>query len=550
LEIKRFYLIIFCLFFFNISHSMYEPSAPPPPNSYFNSGAYADPVYYVLPDVQTACGISNKELSYVFNREQYVTGPGIVSFLKQNGYDLDILRQHCKRETFILPRIAAIGSGGSLRATIYFAGGMAGAQATGLLNTFLYTATLSGSTWCMGTLMARNISPLDFLPILKDRVKHNIFDIFVMNIRDIANKLYEKWKKRKTISTADIWGAIILDRLLGDLGGEYAQDISFSSVRSMLEASSSYAWPYPLFSLSVAPHDKNKRIKNKQEYKWMCVHPYSVESQFLGGRIDTQEFSSCFDDGKCVELLEEENLATFLGLFGSAYCFSLGDILKLIAESIGDYKFWLELKKIIDKYHLYQGRFLSAKFPNFTYNMQGLPFAQWPKIETQDCGYDFNNPFPPVLSLRDPKTKKIISRNVDMVIDFDASSDAADKGYPEMQYAQMYCKEHEIPFPDIKKPNLKESTSRVIIFDKRVKNNTPVPTVIGIPNVHKFSTLKLDYNDLEFDLLAGGAHETVNNNSKVIAGAIYRKIKDLNGIKSKNEASLGALSNRFGEMKI
>ncbi|MCF7899503.1 hypothetical protein K9L05_02535, partial [Candidatus Babeliales bacterium] len=369
---------------------------------------YNFPQFYLPKPVQSADQLSLEEISYTFYRKNNVTDIGIRNFLEKFGYSIP---EHAN-----LPNIALIASGGSYRAMLCFLGFMVAAQQTELLRIFLYIATLSGSTWTLANMLARNISPLDLCPILKERVSNNLFDISTMNVISIAKKLCTKWRFRpdfKDHCAADLWGAVITDRIMSDIGPDVAQNTTFATIRSILDNSQNYAWPFPLFSASITPHE---RQVNNLDYESIEFSPYFVSSDFLRGRIDMQEFASPFSGGVCQTLLPEENLATFLGLFGSAYSFSLGDILQLIAQYIGDKEVWKEFKKIIDEYHLFEERFLPANFNNYTYNMQNLPFGYLEKITLQDGGHSgVNLPFSIALK---PE------RDVDIIFACDASGDA------------------------------------------------------------------------------------------------------------------------------
>ncbi|MFA5075327.1 MAG: hypothetical protein WC436_04460 [Candidatus Babeliales bacterium] len=472
--------------------------------------SYGFPQVYLPRPVQPADQLSLEEISYIFNRKYNVTDINIKNFLKKFGYQIP--------EQAKLPNLAFIASGGSYRAMLCFLGFMIAAQQTELLNTALYIATLSGSTWSMLNMLARNMLPIDLCPILKERVSNDLFDISTMNIMSIVKKLYEKWQSRtdfKDHCSADVWGALVTDRLMSDIGPDIAQNTTFASIRSILDNSKNYAWPFPLFSATIAPHEK--RVNNF-DYEWIEFSPYTVLSDFLGGRIDMQEFSSPFYSGLCQSLLPEENLATFVGLFGSAYSFSLGDLLKQIAEHIGDEDLWREFKKIIDEYHLFEERFLPALFNNYTYGMQYVSFGYLEKIILQDGGYDFNLPFPIAL-----KTQ----RNTDIIIACDASSDVGGPDYKEMDYAARYFREKNKPFPDITRP--KKISDNMTIFNKRVDPAVPVPTVIYFANPNnEFSTLKFQYSEDEFNQIVGGMATEVNNNIRAIAQIIYEKIIETN----------------------
>ena len=166
----------------------------------------------------------------------------------------------------------------------------------------------------------------NFKEIVKERVAQSFWNILTLNWYNILDKLEKKHKEYGHFEPADIWGALLTDRLLGDLPSK-EQNFTFADIRTYLQKIDTES--YPLFSTC---------IKNcppiTQDYCWFEVNPYTSGSDELKGFIPTEYLGSFFDDGKLMDQLPEEELSFLMGLFGSAYNFNIGDILLLLAQGL------------------------------------------------------------------------------------------------------------------------------------------------------------------------------------------------------------------------
>gem|GEM_PF-3198970 len=426
------------------------------------------------------------------------------------------------------PRVALCTSGGGYRTMIYNSGALLALEDIGLLPAITYSAALSGSTWLFAPLIVQQpISLRDFAQKLKARVNRPFWNIETLHTDQILAALENIYLTHKKITPADLWGAIIVDRLMGDVDsiGKWAQCVKLSDIARFLD-SLTVPPPIPIFTTVCT---------DVYPYQWLETTPYTMGDYLIGGFIPTYSFDSLFNTGICTSLLQEKPLSSFLGVFGSPYCASGGDILLLISEFAARHTThrWLwdiiykATEYIIKQAELSHWRFLPSHFYNFTFNLPILPdfpvSPAWTKehLTIVDAGFDFNNPFPPLLH---PE------RATDIILVCDASSDVTESSglypslesstgvYPELEMARIYAHRHGLPFPLLDHPEV--ISEHLSIFH----GQPGVPTIIYYTNPVGFSTLKLSYTPEEFDQLSGTIYKLITSTKENIANAIKRKI--------------------------
>jgi hypothetical protein len=407
----------------------------------------------------------------------------------------------------ILPRISFGFSGGGYRSMICCAGFTDGANNIGLDKIASYQAAISGSSWFLANYLVRNLPPQAFGEILQKRVATSFVDPKTLDITAILKKLCEKDLSHGSIGPVDLWGALLADRLMGDLGAQNALNFSFDNIRKTLYYTNKHA--YPLF---------NSIISNVYPYIFVDMSPFDcrmigLSSACSQAYIPTTAFSSPFESGASKKILTEESLSFFIGILGSPYNISLGDIFYDIAYSSGNEMFKSIVAWMIKEFDLYNVRVLSSPVYNFMYNYSDQPLKSFETVNFTDAGASFVNiPFPALL-------KK--ERANDILIVCDASTDAGDKGYPEMVEASDYAKKHGLKFPPIKNPRI--INKDLAIFEDQ--NDPLVPTVAYFSNPDKTSTLKFDYSKEEFDKLYGTMKNLVMASKAVLVDVIKNKIK-------------------------
>ncbi|MCK4517414.1 hypothetical protein KAT92_01450, partial [Candidatus Babeliales bacterium] len=263
--------------------------------------------------VQIGTDICSEEKSYLASREPFVKDSIKKLISVSDGENVEKV-----------PKIAFCMSGGGYRAMIGSLGFLLGAESIGLLGATSYIASLSGSSWLIGNLFTRmkksNITLQEFHKLLRDRLtKTKFLDVSSMQIDEIVKKITSVLLDRYKIEPIDLWGILLIDRLLGDLPD--AQNITFDEMRSCL-APGDRTPPFPLFSLVVS---------DVYPYEWLEVTPFVSGSDYLRAYVPTEALDSIFKNGKRVKVMEQRSLGWFLGLFGSSYNASLGDVIVHIA---------------------------------------------------------------------------------------------------------------------------------------------------------------------------------------------------------------------------
>ena len=252
----------------------------------------------------------------------------------------------------------------------------------------------------------------------------------------------------------------------------------------------------------------------------METNPYTTGfvdfNSHLGGFIPTCFFESPFSQGQSQKLFPEESLGSFLGIFGSAYSASLGDILNELktgstSEWFKSFVSWVE-----KKLPLYKDRVLRANVDNFMYNMQGYPLGNLEKITVADGGMSMINlPFIPLYTQ---------NRDVDIFIVCDAAGDSKASDYPELKEMQNYAKMYNLPFPSLKNPKKYHFSNpdtgqlyKISVFED---DNPSIPTIVYFPCYTPEETLKFKYSNEEFENVCGTMEMMVLHNRQAIIDAI------------------------------
>ncbi|MFC1842506.1 hypothetical protein ACFLYU_02515 [Candidatus Dependentiae bacterium] len=413
------------------------------------------------------------------------------------------------------PTIGMPFSGGGYRAFVAMLGFMLGAKQIGLLGSTTYISGLSGSAWGIGTLLARNAfykKKKGFLKKFKqdmqDRMSKSFWNFKQVNWQEIIKRLAKKYKNYGKIEPADLWGALVVDRLMGDLP-QSGQNLSFKNIRSFLKKTDKY--PYPLFSLIM-----KDTFDKTEHYEPFEVTPNSSGSDYLHGFVPTKYFGSEFKDGKLTKRRSQESLGFNFGLFGSPYDFNEGDLLLQIVDAIPQtFKFKTEVDSfvrfIIKKYKLSKKNFLPSKVNNPTYNMKTSSYKK-EFLTLADAGFEFNLTIPPLLR-----------RKPNIIVCCDASSDACEKGFPELVIAKEYADKNGFAFPSLK--YYKKISANLFIFkwDKSKKTNKKIPAILYFTNPISESTFKLEYSKKEFNKLCDSMKKMVIKHKDTIAKEIIEK---------------------------
>ena len=410
------------------------------------------------------------------------------------------------------PKISFCLSGGGYRSMISCLGFMLAVEKIGLLSATTYMSALSGSSWLLIPFLARIFSGEigsfeEYNFKLRELVNNHFFNPFSLKIKAIEKILKEKHKLRGKVELVDFWGALLTERLMGDIGENSGFDLSFKQIRTLLREGRRF--PFPLFSASMA---------HQFPYHWLEVSPFAVYNDLLflqmGGSIQTKAFGNVFENGYSECLWPEENLGFFMGILGSPYAMSVGDVLNFSLQAILSrlYKFsWLfKFENFFEKLHLYNHRISPTIIPNFSYGMRKAYF-KFGSFELIDGGFKFNLPFGPLLRKE---------RSSDIIIVCDASSDACSSGMPELELVKHYAKSRAILLPDFDNPVVDMDNLKIFADN----SDFTIPTIIYFSNSIMEPTLEMDYPEEEFNKLTCFMDDLVCENKDLIVAAIKEKI--------------------------
>ncbi len=418
-----------------------------------------------------------------------------------------------------VPTIAFCCSGGGYRAMIATLGFLQGAEKIGLLDATTYMSALSGSTWLLAPWLYRNVSLDNYSQILAPRLTTALPKV-PFKKADFASTLNKKIAYGQPISSVDVWGALIINALAGDLGFS-GQGLKLSSLANRVGTGSHL---FPIFTSAMV-------CEKGKPYQWMEFTPYEIGSSYLGAYVPTWSFGRKFFAGRSIDFAPEQDLGYGLGIFGSAYTASAAEARVEIKSIIGADVVGIAqgilpkaARDWIGKYDISEQRISPARAYNFTYKCGAMRKADEPLLTCIDAAMAFNLPFPPLLR---PE------RHVDIIVVCDASGGV--KNSPALRGAEDYAKRKGLKFPLI---NYEGIDQRIVSVFKDITDVT-VPVVIYFPRIPnpdynanfdpgkaKFcGTTNFMYKPDEFELLRGLMEAAVISSKNIIVDEIKNRIE-------------------------
>ncbi|XP_044526950.1 cytosolic phospholipase A2 gamma-like [Gracilinanus agilis] len=236
-------------------------------------------------------GISDKEKESVDNRQKR-----ILEVLQTSGI-----------KTGKAPVVAVLGSGGGLRAAIACQGVLGELNCAGILDLTTYLAGVSGSTWCMSSLYARDNWQSHLVEAeeeLKVRLQETSWNL------DTALKgIWEAADQLEDYSLTDVWQYSLVYYMTKELLGS-----SLSQVRAQSEKG---VVPYPIFA--AIDNSLLSEWKEKKSLEtWFEFTPHVAGYPLPGAYVRTTHFGSKFNGGKLIKKEKEKDFAYLRALWGSA----------------------------------------------------------------------------------------------------------------------------------------------------------------------------------------------------------------------------------------
>jgi len=435
-----------------------------------------------------------------------------------------------------VPRIAFCFSGGGFRSMILTLGFLLGAQETGLLDSTMYMAGLSGSTWAIAPWLISGKDLMSYTNELHRKIASGIDHIDTpAELRSLLKTIATKVLWKQYISAIDIYGAILANTLLTDLG-PHKMHATLSETHNFLSCG---YFPLPIYTAIQS---------NLNPYQWMEITPFEIGSSFLKSYIPVWAYGRKFENGISIDRAPEQTLGYFLGVCGSAFEVNLEDIIRLTAFNATHLQNILPafLDKPIQKLlglvlnsPLGEARLFPSLLRNYTYQMENSPLKDQKNICLVDAGIDFNLPIPPLLRK---------DRNIDIIIIYDASASFAKKASiykkfvaKELEKAEKYARQHGLKFPEIDYDNIHHNLLNVFMDPE----DSSMPVIIYFPLIQNdyysdfdpeqctvsgyCGTFNLQYAKNQIDELGNLSRHTLKHHiediKKVIELVIHRNEK-------------------------
>lgn len=319
-----------------------------------------------------------------------------------------------------------------------------------LRNLCTYFSTLSGSTWALAGLEYSYMTPAHYLQHITPAIAKGIVDD--LDMENLMVELLRKEKLKQNVSFIDIYGAILAQKLLSNLGEDQPSSIDLAAYSSAVITNQ-----YPLLIQSCVIDDNSD-----SDYRWAEFSPYEVGCSHLHAFVPTWAFGRTFNNGISTNFAPPQSLGFCMGLWGSAMSLDAKEFFKLVIEPrLGiitsqhlESEFsptvasGAELLTSIQQETPYQDdtfykesfldeRILASKVFNWAFGLKQAPFNTSKTLTLIDAGIDCNLPVQPLLR---PE------RDIDIIIILDASGGSAGG---ELHNAELHAKKWGYPFPRI-----------------------------------------------------------------------------------------------------
>src|SRR5579872_1280261 len=362
-----------------------------------------------------------------------------------------------------IPVISCVASGGGYRAMLCTTGSMVGAEQIGLLDTFTYICALSGSTWALGPWIATGWTWADFRIYLEGLVIQTIFNINSSDARRIADVFATKLAFNQPITSVDLFGALLANRLLDGFG----DDRQLLYLSHQAQRIKDGTFPYPIYTAT----DRSEKVAEQPH--WYEFTPHEVGCAAFALYIPVWAYGREFYGGGSLDFAPEQTLGFILGTCGSAYALTVGFLWDSLADNISN----VMLKQLIQEYVIAPMKGKRVFWAEVNNYMKGIAsianayerLSERPILKIVDAGLTCNLPYPPVSGER-------TERKPDLLLFLDASA-ATIPG--ELKKVEEYARKHNIKFPVIDYTDLNKKTFAVF----KDETDAEVPVVIYMPRI-------------------------------------------------------------------
>ncbi|XP_068597164.1 cytosolic phospholipase A2 zeta isoform X2 [Brachionichthys hirsutus] len=407
-----------------------------------------------------------------------------------------------------LPTVAVVASGGGARAMTGLLGSLRGLKDAGVLDAVTYISALSGSTWALATLYQEaDWSQEDINEIIsaaKEQMTKSVLSAFSVEKFDYYNEeITKKENDGYLVSFIDMAG-LILEHLV--FGKKVTHKLS-EQKKAVKDGQN----PLPIYN---AVNMKDGIGLGQSEAEWCEFTPYEVGINKYGAFVQTEDFGSQFFLGRIIKKLPELPIPYLLGIWSSVFSINMTQMWSMatgfkpqwtpwrgpdVSKKEVDRKqatldttttetdsfmtnFFKNRPVIAEMYNILRGLLLRWDYSNSSHFLawkdlhpDAFPNQMTPNDATLrlvDAGHDINIGCAPVLR---PE------RGVDVIITLSYSWDPA-AVCDVLKKTAAYCKDHDIPFPNVDYDELEKEPKEVYIIED--EENPKAPIVVHFPLVN------------------------------------------------------------------
>ncbi len=357
-----------------------------------------------------------------------------------------------------IPTIAVVASGGGMRAAFYTTGCLRALEDS-LLDTVMYVAGLSGSTWALGSWILSEKKITAFNDWLVNKFHHGITDINPEQAWWIANNFLIKYIFDQPLGFVDIYGALLANTFFSDYGSR-SQQVYLSKQAAALKEG---RLPIPLYTAIAAESPE-------AEERWWEFSPFECGSPWLGAWVAPWALNRKFSKGESIKNSPEPSFGFLMATFGLVP----GITIKRMAEEaqLEEKVRIIPLAQTIVR-NIMMGvgdkRPIFSEMRNFTYQMDRGPLVHKRMCKLVDAGIHFNIPYPPVSGDRP-------ERRADIIIICDASGSDLTL---DLKHMVAYAQKRGYRLPTIDYASAAQHGFSVF----KDEHDPSVPIIIYVPRV-------------------------------------------------------------------
>ncbi len=367
-----------------------------------------------------------------------------------------------------IPKITFVGSGGGYRSMYSTLGFLISAEKTGLIDTFCWNTSLSGSAWGVAPWMQYKMHDPTITTeqireqILRHTDRATLQYFSLKDYRLISNLFTVDAAFGKPYTSVNLFGALLANRLFNNFANP--QLLYLSDQQKLLHDG---AYPIPLYAL-ISGEDVS--------HHWYSISPWQMSFEPLQQNgptysIPTWAMGRSFQNGVSTGYAPEQSLGFMLGCMGSGFAADFKTLFNMFVRRANRPL----VEAIVDEIIFQMGdwRLTYGLLPNFMYHVPGALFNLAQNIQLVDAGLDFNMPLSLITGMRPERT-------ADILIIMDTSTSLITKQkISELMLGVDWIAQRQLKFPTIDDPSA--ATRSITVFKNL--NDDSVPVVIYMPTL-------------------------------------------------------------------